>query len=105
MCIPQKSSARRSPAFFAAERHGDVDDVPLRFAQQPQRQPANDAFVVPDAARKSKPWAPQTEFLSGAQIVLICPAEDSRRSLEASRVPKHISGMDSQIQLALIKHG
>ena len=43
---PQFTQALRAPRFFAAECHDDVDDVPLRFTQQPQRQPANEALVV-----------------------------------------------------------
>ena len=30
----------------APVRHGHVDDVPFRFAQQPQRQPADDYLVI-----------------------------------------------------------
>ena len=34
------------PLLFAALRDGDVDDVALRLAQQPQRQSADDDFII-----------------------------------------------------------
>src|SRR5207245_1790224 len=34
------------PRPVAALRDGDVDDVPFCFAQQPQRQPPDDYFVI-----------------------------------------------------------
>jgi hypothetical protein len=44
--ILQFAPPRRLPGAVAAQRHADVDDVPPRLAQQPQRQPAGDAFIV-----------------------------------------------------------
>jgi hypothetical protein len=44
--IEQLAESFRTPGGIAAERHGDIDDVPPGFPQQPQRQPADDAFIV-----------------------------------------------------------
>jgi hypothetical protein len=43
---PQFTQPLRAPRDFAAQRHGNVDDVPVRFPQQPQRQSADDALVI-----------------------------------------------------------
>ena len=87
---PQFTQPLRAPRDFAAQRHGNVDDVPLRLTQQPQRQSADDALVVRmrrenQCFRRVDP-APS----DAAGIFADDPAATFFRFGKAARVPKQI---------------
>jgi len=96
---PQFTQARRAPRDFAAQCHGNVDDVPLRFPQQPQRQSADDALVVRVRRenqcfrRVVRPLWMSRKFWGTTRRQLFSVLE------KAGRVQKQIFGTGSQIQL------
>ena len=51
-CGLQLVEPRGLTRLVAALRHRDIDNAHARFAHEPQREPADDALVVRDAARR-----------------------------------------------------